>query len=627
MAAVKSTITKMRDLQIRSTVNLERYAEGVRRKVVKILNEAQDEILATLVQTDARRPITQWKRKRLSNLQTTINGIADKSYDKIKSISNKDFKQLSMFTGKETVGNLNRVIGADIANVTLTQEGLKAIVDNTMIDGQVIGKWWDSQKDDFKKKSARQMADATRQVQLGLVRGEAIGELVGRIRGTATAPGLISMSKRNATALVRTSVMQVANEARMEMYEGNRDLINGYEIVATLDKRTTPQCRGYDGKQWIYKDGRLRPVGHRIRWPGNAPYHWQCRSTTIPILKSFADLAGPKSTLSKAKIRKLEKLSPTQRAAMTYDEKLLGIGKPVPGKMTYDGWLKTQPEAVQIDVLGPGRFKLWKKHKLSMADMIHQNGRPLSIADLKKRFEEVVEERVSKFISAKTIEEAEDWARKNIVDKINYGGLSVRQANTVNKIGNEVREEFRNIDKLDKIHIARMNERGWNNAEARMFGKGELRIGVVADSGFKLGDLEGNLSMLKTRLKVATLLKTERQIVEKAVRKYEKMIQSIKSKRFDFYEAHSALSLEDTFEGMVRHEMSHIVHWDNHSKIANFYTLARSKGIDWKKTYAITQRAKDSWRECMAENIALFSTGKTKGMHPDIVKLLNEIKR
>lgn len=134
----------------------------------------------------------------------------------------------------------------------------------------------------------------------------------------------------------------------------------------------------------------LKPVGHRLRWPGNPPFHFSCRCSVIPVLKSFADLAGPGSKLSDKKIRKLEKLSPQQRAAMTYDEDLVGIGKPVSGKMTYDGWLKTQPKAVQVDVLGPGRHRLWKEHKLSMADMVHQNGRPLSIKDLEDRYEEAL---------------------------------------------------------------------------------------------------------------------------------------------------------------------------------------------------------------------------------------------
>ena len=411
----KKAVEKILDLQIRSTVNLERYSEDIRRKIIKILNETQDDILAELIKRDTKVPITEWKKGRLTNLQKTINGIVDKSYGQIKKVSTESLNDITSFTAKETVGNLNKVIGAEIANVTLTPEGLKSIVSNTMIDGQIIGKWWDDQKFDFRRKSEKQMADAVQQVQLGMVKGEGINELVRRIRGTALSPGLVDMSKRNATALVRTSVMQVANEARMEMYEGNKDLIDGYEFVATLDKRTCPRCQAYDGKQWIYKNEKLVSKGHRLRWPGNPPIHWVCRCTMIPILKSFADLAGPESIIPKSKIRKLEKLSPTQRAAMTYDENLLGIGKPVSGNMTYNDWLLTQPEAVQIDVLGPGRFRLWKKNKLSAADMVNQKGRPLSIKDLEESFAEV---------DKKYIKIAEDLMDSKVSEKHIRGILS-----------------------------------------------------------------------------------------------------------------------------------------------------------------------------------------------------------
>lgn len=382
----KKSATKLLDSQIKSTVNLERYSEDIRRKVTKLLNEAQDSILSEIVTQDPTAvKLTEWRRKRLANLNKSIGEIFDKQYKKIKTQVGSDLKQLSVFTGQETVTNLNRAIGAEIANVTLTQEGLKSIVDNTLIDGQVIGKWWDELDDKIKKTTYKNMADAVQAVQLGMVRGEAVGELVRRVRGTDLIPGITAKAKREATALVRTSVMQVANEARMEMYEGNADLIDGYEIIETLDKRTCPICRAYDGKQFIKTNGGYKGVGHRMKWPGPHPLHWNCRGSKITILKSFADLAGPGSKLSKRKIRKLEKLSPQQRAAMTYDEKLIGIGKPVSGKMTYNDWLKTQPEAVQIDVLGPGRFGLWKKHKLSMSDMVHQDGRPLTIKDLEDR--------------------------------------------------------------------------------------------------------------------------------------------------------------------------------------------------------------------------------------------------
>ena len=492
---VKLAVEKIRDLQIRSTVNLERYSEGVRRKVIGILNDTQDDILAELMKQDTKVPITEWRKGRLTNLQKTIDGIADKSYGKIKRITNKDLNSITSFTAKETVGNLNKVIGAEIANVTLTPEGLKSIVSNTMIDGQVIGKWWDEQKADFKRKAARQMADATHAVQLGMVKGEGIGELVRRIRGTALAPGIMDMSKRNATSLVRTSVMQVANEARMDMYEGNGDLIDGYEIVETLDKRTCPICRAYDGKQWVKKDGKLVAKGHRLRWPGPHPLHWQCRGTKIPILKSFADLAGPKSTIPKSKIRKLEKLTPAQRAAMTYDEKLLGIGKPVSGGMTYNDWLLTQPEAVQIDVLGPGRFRLWKKHKLSMADMVNQKGRPLSIADLEKKYAE----EIPVFTEFENTQNAIRWADKNFeswekkISQGERGALIDYQLHSYKPMNDALRrgiipekyaKDVVNMDSVIKKGVVDKNVRVFRGTSDRSWLE-KLKVGdTVIDNGF-----------------------------------------------------------------------------------------------------------------------------------------------
>ncbi len=105
----------------------------------------------------------------------------------------------------------------------------------------------------------------------------------------------------------------------------------------------------------------------------------------------MGDLAGPGSQLSPAKIRKLEKMSDAKRAAMTYDEGLIGIGKPVSARMTYNDWLKTQSKVVQTDALGPKRYKLWKDNKLSMSDMVSQAGRPLSVKDLEDRYGDIAE--------------------------------------------------------------------------------------------------------------------------------------------------------------------------------------------------------------------------------------------
>lgn len=362
------------DETIRASVNLERFTEGLRRKVARLLNDAQDSLIAEVIRKDPTAVKgTAWRAQRLANLNESVSSILNTNYSKVKRTVASGLKNLAVYEGQNTVTRLNRAIGADLFNVTLTEEGLKAVVSSATIDGATVGEWWNKQNSDFKKKFKRQMADATKQIQMGIVRGEGVGELVRRVKGTALFPGMMKGAKRHADALVRTSVMQVANDARMEMYKGNEDVMEGYEVIATLDTRTTPQCRSRDGLRY---DINYKPVGHSMGWV-SFPCHWRCRTTTVPWLKSWADLTGPKSKLSKAKIRKIEKMHPGQRAA---------LGGPVRGTFTYDDWLKRQSKAVQLEALGPGRYKLWKANKLSMRDMVHQNGRPLTIKQLEARY-------------------------------------------------------------------------------------------------------------------------------------------------------------------------------------------------------------------------------------------------
>ncbi|MCX5833820.1 MAG: hypothetical protein NTV99_04790 [Deltaproteobacteria bacterium] len=53
--------------------------------------------------------------------------------------------------------------------------------------------------------------------------------------------------------------------------------------------------------------------------------------------------------------------------------------------MNYEDWLETQSEHVQKDVLGKVRWEMWRKRKIGIADMIHQDGRPLTIEELKSK--------------------------------------------------------------------------------------------------------------------------------------------------------------------------------------------------------------------------------------------------
>jgi hypothetical protein len=138
----------------------------------------------------------------------------------------------------------------------------------------------------------------------------------------------------------------------------------------------SPYCRAADGK--IY-DKNFKGVGHDfpLRIP---PAHWNCRSTLLPITKSWAELSGKNSKLSKKQLQKIEKnTTPVKRAAM---------GKPAPSDMDYNDWLLSLPKEsskkIQEEVLGIKKRELWKKNKLTMTDLLDQRGNPITVEKLEK---------------------------------------------------------------------------------------------------------------------------------------------------------------------------------------------------------------------------------------------------
>jgi len=378
---MKTGVEKLLDSTIRAQVNLDRYGQGLSKKIVDILRKAEKEMVDAILIADPTAPrLTKWKKRRLMKLRKRVSkDILGPRYSQIKQVHLEELNRLATIEHARTIKAVNNAIGVNIFDVTLTQRNLKSIATNTMIDGQIVGGWWKEKEISFRKDFGKQMADAMQKVELGLVSGESVGELVKRVKETALFPGMMKSAKHQATALVRTSVMSVASETRKELYKANEDLINGYEVVATLDKRTTPLCRALDGKHYTID---FKPIGHDFDYPGGPPFHWQCRTAIVPLLKGYDELAGPESKLSRKQLKELNKLDKTQRVSISYIKDPKGIGQPVSANLTYDSWLKKQPKVTQLDILGPGRYKLWKENNLSMSDLVNNAGRTLTLDEL-----------------------------------------------------------------------------------------------------------------------------------------------------------------------------------------------------------------------------------------------------
>lgn len=142
---------------------------------------------------------------------------------------------------------------------------------------QAISKPWTNDGKEFSSRiwNNRQNLVDTLQSEItrSLIIGEGSGKLADRIAKR------YNVSFNNARRLAETETAHVQELASKEQYENNG--IEQYEILATLDNRTSSTCRHLDGKivdMKDYKAGVTAP-----------PFHCYCRTTTIPYIKGITD--------------------------------------------------------------------------------------------------------------------------------------------------------------------------------------------------------------------------------------------------------------------------------------------------------------------------------------------------
>jgi SPP1 gp7 family putative phage head morphogenesis protein len=205
-------------------------------------------------------------------------------------------------------------------------------------------------------------------VRNGLLTGETTPQIAKRLVGTlqfgenrtvkqAIAAGgeLTTIPDNQVMALVRTSINQVANAASQQVYEANQDITKKYRYVATLDTRTSSICAALDGREFEYGKGPL------------PPQHFNCRSTTVPIIDS--DILPPSTTATRA----------------SQDGQ-------VPINMSYGEWLAKQPKSVQAEALGASKVpyfnKLAEKYgpKNAIAKLVRDDGSELTLDQLRSRY-------------------------------------------------------------------------------------------------------------------------------------------------------------------------------------------------------------------------------------------------
>ena len=233
----------------------------------------------------------------------------------------------------------------------------------TLPSGEVIEKA-------FRGIASAQADFISREIRVGITEGESIAKIARRLRGrlqfganqemTARAQALaggsgMKLANNQVRTIVRTSVNQVQTMANQAVYSANQDITKKYEYVATLDARTTALCGSLDGKKFKYGEGP------------EPPQHFNCRSTTVPIIDDD-DLR-----------RRFPDTRPSE------------VGR-VPQDLSYPDWLKRNPN-MQTQALGNKKrffnYLINTKNKSprdALRQILRDDGTELSLTDLIKKY-------------------------------------------------------------------------------------------------------------------------------------------------------------------------------------------------------------------------------------------------
>jgi SPP1 gp7 family putative phage head morphogenesis protein len=213
-------------------------------------------------------------------------------------------------------------------------------------------------------------------VRNGLLTGETTPSIAKRLIGNLqfgeqarTVKQLIAaggqstaVANNQVMALVRTSINQVANTASQQVYEANQGITKKYKYVATLDTRTSSICRALDGREFSYGQGPM------------PPQHFNCRSTTVPVIDYEGLGFSPPP--------------PARRASMDGQ---------VPANQSYGDWLSKQSKETQEEVLGKGKTAYFNRlsdkygPKDAIAKLVRDDGSELTLKDLQKRYGKIQE--------------------------------------------------------------------------------------------------------------------------------------------------------------------------------------------------------------------------------------------
>lgn len=325
------------DSLTRHQIFLQRFAGGQVKEALPVLRKMARDIRAAL----RRQDLTDFQTARLIALEIDIAAITGAAGVELRALMTGNMTEFATYEAEFTQRLLQGAVTVELAGVSTVALGAAvARAPMTLVSGKkTIQTTFAGIFDVFAAGAARETMTA---VQAGITAGQNNDAIVRAVMGLVN-----TRTRAQAEAVVITAANTAGSAARSELYQANADVLKGEEWTSVIDLSTTVVCMG--------RDGKVYPVGQGPQ----PPAHYRCRSVRVPIVDDrFAALREGAT-----------------RASMQ---------GPISSKTTYNSWLKRQPKAIQDEVLGPGRAKLFRGG-LNVDRFTDDAGRTLNLEQLRAR--------------------------------------------------------------------------------------------------------------------------------------------------------------------------------------------------------------------------------------------------
>lgn len=329
------------------SLDLQRFTANQQADILAILMELERALTAELA-----GEVTEYRKAEIERLIAQAHSVIDQYFSRLTTAMEVD--GLAALTGQQVVSALNKAIPALGANLP-GENVWRALLQDLLIQGHPARDWWKRQSDDLKFRYSAV-------IRQGVASGKTSQQMVREIAGRRGEPGIMDISRRNATSLVATSIQTIASEARMATYRENSDIIKGLRWVTALDGHVCNACAARADHMWSL-DGK--PLDNDIEFKP-VPLHFGDRCVLVPVTKSYKELG-------------INLPEPGAGSRGSRDGQ-------VDGRTTFDAFLRRKGTAFQDEVLGVGRADLWRRGKITLAQLVDGRGRELTLEQLRSKY-------------------------------------------------------------------------------------------------------------------------------------------------------------------------------------------------------------------------------------------------